>query len=304
MKGRICRCRAAVAAGVLLVSSPLRPTLAGQHRQDVAFTEPWTGAVVVPVTVNGTGPYSFLIDTGSSHTAVTTSVAAVVTAPRVARTQLSSASGDGWVAVVRLGRMAVAEVEFQDVLATELPAVQFVDGQTIDGIIGRDLLEQRPFTIDYRRHVFGWSAEPDGAGTSLALDESGPVWLVTLNAADRPMRLVPDSGATGLVVFDRGQWRGLRYLGGTTGVETVTSRTAGRRGTLSQLNIGTARVVNQEVTVMDGAQVSDAHGDGLLPLHWFDSVSVDTARGRLFITQTSSRHLLASARREPGVQTE
>jgi len=304
MKGIHCLHHAAVAASVLLVSSPfLGSTLrADTCPAEVPFAQPWPGAVVVPVTLNGMGPYSFLIDTGSSHTAVSSRLAAQLEAPRVAKTQISSSSGTQWTAVVALAHVVAGPLAMHDVLATELPTNAVVNSQAVDGVLGRDVLEQQPFTIDYRRQLLRWSIDDDEhERVSLPLDLAGPIWLATLGTG---MRLVPDSGATDMVLFDRGQWRGLRHLPGTVGVETVTSRTTGEPGELSQLNIGALRFVNQGVTVLDGTHVSSAHGDGLLPLHWFDRVTFDIAHSRLVLSRARSGRTLASVLREPGVQTE
>ena len=51
------------------------------------------GEVIVPVTVGGRGGYRFLLDTGSTHTAVTQDLASAVGARVVARTSMSAAGG-------------------------------------------------------------------------------------------------------------------------------------------------------------------------------------------------------------------
>lgn len=306
MQGNHCLRYAAVATSVLLVASPLRSMLrADAPAVEVPFAQPWPGAVVVPVTVNGTGPYSFLIDTGSSHTAVTERLASDLQAPRVAKTQLSSAGGDQWAAVVRIDRLATSALEFCDVLATELPPNALGNGAAIDGVLGRDVLERQSFSIDYRRRMVQWPADAnDAGGVSLPMELTGPVWLVKADVGSTRLSLVPDSGATGMVVFDRGQWTCLRHQTGTVDVETVTSGTTGRAAEVCQLNIGTARFVNLGVTVLDGSQVSVAHRDGLLPLHWFDRVTFDMVRGRLLVSRAPAGRLLAFALRGTAVQTE
>ncbi|MFN7983061.1 MAG: retropepsin-like aspartic protease [Vicinamibacterales bacterium] len=305
MTGHHCLHYAVAATVALLLSPPLLPTAgADEPAAEVPFRQPWTGAVVVPVTANGMGPYSFLVDTGSSHTAVSERLASQLGAPRVAKTQLSSTGGDTWAAVVRISHLSVAALDVRDVLATELPPGGLFDTGTIDGVLGRDVLERRSFTIDYRRQVLQWTDAVESRSVSLALDVREPVWFVTVDSEGSRLRLIPDSGATGMVVFDRGQWPCLRQLSGTAGVETVTRHASGRIGELRQLNIGGERLVNQRVTVLDGTQVAATHGDGLLPLHWFDRVTFDLARGHLILGRASTGRMLASALREPGVQTE
>ncbi|MEQ1912744.1 MAG: aspartyl protease family protein [Vicinamibacterales bacterium] len=306
MKGNH-RLNLALATCIWLVSAaPFRTTLeADSHAAELRFARPWSSAAVVPVTVNGAGLYSFLIDTGSSHTAVSPVLAASLGAPRVAKTMVSTAAGDQWAAVVRLDRLVVGPLEQTNVLATELALDVLDAGAAVDGVLGRDILGQKPFALDYRRGVITWNdprAEPDGV--VLPLDSSGPLWLVRLDTGNGTRRLVPDSGATGMVMFDRGQWPALQRLPGTIGVETVTNETVGRPAVLGRLNFGPTRFVDQEVTVMDGSRVSVEHGDGLLPLHWFDRVVFDTAAGRVVFVHSPASNLQASGLRVSGSPPE
>lgn len=254
---------------------------------ELRFCKSETDLLVVPVQVNGGGPYRFIVDTGSSHSTIASELAADLGAPRVAKTMVSTATGEGWAAVTRLERVSLGPLTATAVLATEMPASS-MGGDDVLGVIGRDILEQRSFTIDYRRNVLSWevgsgSAEP--VDTFLPIDASGPVWRVSVHDRSGTAHLmVPDSGAGGVVLFDRGQWSGLRYQGGTTRVNTVTSGTNGRQGELPRMNIGSVALENQAVVIIDGAHVPATHGDGLLPLRAFARVTFDLRHERVLLT--------------------
>lgn len=260
--------------------------------REIAATVPfrWSpGAVVVDVRVNGAGPFPFLLDTGSSHTSVSARLARTIAAPRVARTLLSTPAGDAWAAVVRVSRLALGPLAGVDLLATELPDDQLLP--SVVGVIGRDLLGDRAFTLDYRNARLSWpdSVETDEAQTALLpLDTRGPVWLVGVSDAGRELALVPDSGAEQAVLFDRGQWKHLGELAGTNTIRSVTGERPASLGTLARLNMGGIQLVEHPVVVVEGAAVGLAHGDGLLPLHLFDRVAFRPREGLVQLSRRGS----------------
>lgn len=229
--------------------------------------------VVVDVRVNGAGPFPFVVDTASSHTAVTAELAASLGAPRVAKAALSTSTGTAWAAVVRVGSLVVGPVESDDLLVTELPPGA-LDGQAALGVLGLDVLGARPFTLDYERRELSWPpAAGDGAGGAWPAEATSPVWTIAVQSNGRRQMLVLDSAADGVVLFDRGQWPALSYRSGTSAVESVTGVRRGRAAVLSALNLGRTRLVETPVVVVDGADIDRAHGDGLLPLHLFSRVT-------------------------------
>lgn len=247
-------------------------------------------APVVDVFVNGTGPYPFLLDTGSSHSVVDATLAAALGAARVARTRVSTSAGDAWAAVVRLDDVRLGPLQAAGLLATELPGDQLPPG--VAGVVGRDLLGTRAFTIDYAARRLRWPADDqlDEAGAAvLPLDTHGTIWLAVADDAGRRLALVPDSGAEQTVLFDRGQWRHLAHLPGTSAIRSVTSERPATRGTLAVLNLAQLRVVEHPVIVVDGADIDRAHGDGLLPLHLFDRVTFRPRDGLVQLSRSSAR---------------
>src|SRR5882672_872076 len=66
---------------------------AAQNPDSIHFALDAPGAVTVPVTLGGTGPFTFLVDTGSSRSSVSETVAARMAAPVVVRTEVITAAG-------------------------------------------------------------------------------------------------------------------------------------------------------------------------------------------------------------------
>lgn len=253
---------------------------AGTGDPIVPFRSGPGSAVLVEVLVNGTGPFPFVVDTGSTHTAVTPGLGARLGLPRVAKTALQTPAGARWTPVVRLDGLQVGPVTMTGVLATELPAGWLETGG-VAGVLGLDVLGTRPFAVDYARGELSWPSGPP-APDALSL-EPGPLWAVRVSTTGQVVVL--DSGTEVAVLFERGQWKGLSYRGGTSAIDSVTSTVTGRQAVLRVANLGNDRIVELPVVVVDGADIDRAHGDGLLPLHLFDRVTFWPQDGRVQLSR-------------------
>ena len=262
----------------------LRPPTA----RDTPFESRGPGEVIVPVTLGARGTFRFLLDTGSTHTAVTEALASAVAARPVARTSMTAAGGTLECLVVALARVAIGAVAVDDLTATVLPpASGAVLGAGLDGVLGQDFLARFSYTIDYRASRIRWH-EPGYAapGVRLTLVPSQDRWLVELPQADARVpayRFVPDSGADTLVLYGDGmaervvrEWRDDRAaLGSLTGARGV------RTGIVAGLRVGDATIERHVAAVVPGAR---REPDGLLPLHLFASVQIN-ARERYLVIQ-------------------
>ena len=134
------------------------------------------------MTVGGLGPFRFLLDTGSTHTAVTDRLATAVDAVPVARTVMRAAAGSVGCLVVALPTVVVDGVSADGLTATALPqSAAAALGPGVDGVLGQDFLSRFAFTIDYRRSRIVWhDADYVAPGTRLALVPAQDRWLVEL----------------------------------------------------------------------------------------------------------------------------
>ena len=90
------------------------------------------------------------------------------------------------------------------------------------------------------------------------------------------MRFVPDSGATGLVVFDRGT--GIPLPAALIPGRVEVTASSGKQGVVTmrrihRLQVGDLMLRDQIAAVVSRRQEGAPEGDGLLPLHRFASVS-------------------------------
>jgi predicted aspartyl protease len=248
------------------------------------------GEVVIPVFIGGEGPYRFLLDTGSSHTAISQRVATALRAVPVAKAPIATSVGSILTLVVRLPGVAVGSAHVESLLATALPpsAASWL-GNGISGVLGQDFLSQFDYTLDYRASRLSWNDEGRiEGGVRLALELSHGRFLVQLPQNERcgcPLRLVPDTGAKSVVLFAGSKADRLPLDGAITSmrVETLAGNGTARRVTIKELlvapvtlrDLPAARVVLPDGTLEDG--------DGLLPLSLFARVSFRHREGYMVV---------------------
>ncbi len=246
------------------------------------------GGIVVPVLLNGTGPFPFLLDTGSSHSAVFEDLAVRLGAPAVARAVVVSPIGRDERPVVRLERLDLGAVTAVDVMATVTRRKHHGEGEAIQGIIGQDVLAALHYTLDFRKRRMVWhsgAAPVPCRGTTLELELQEGRFVVRLPQARSMLRFVPDSGAGGFVLFER---RGrtlppMETTPGLIGVHTLTERTEVRGVWLRELRLGTLTLRDQVAALVE-RQEPDAP-DGLLPLHIFARVTFNGPRRVLVVEE-------------------
>jgi predicted aspartyl protease len=268
----------------LLALAPTTP--ATQSRQDVRFTVDANGAVVVPVHLDGHGPFYFMIDTGASASLVADTVVRRLGAPIVARAEVITATGREMREVAQV-RVMLGGVSAERLLPSVIPAsVLSSVAPRLDGILGQDFLMPHNYTLDYRRRTFRWSILDDMGGTSLPLVERDNRWLLEVSQPDgRVLHLVPDTGSEGLVLFTR-QGRAPVRVTEISGGLHLTTLTGGRdipAVRVRELTLGQIRLKNEPAVIVARDEPDASVVDGLLPLHRFRSVGFQAGTRSLVI---------------------
>ena len=145
---------------------------------------------------------NFLIDTGASPTKVD---------PRIADKLGLTASAPHTLALFNqnldVAQVVLPSLKLGPIRAETLPGVivdlshfEKILGVRIDAVIGFDVLSLSSFSIDYRakKIVFG-PVEP--SAQSVPFETGPPVLTVELHIEDEPLRLLIDTGAAELVLF-------------------------------------------------------------------------------------------------------
>ena len=167
--------------------------------------------VLVPVRVNDRD-LSFLLDTGSDHSAIDAAIAR----------QLGLAEGGG-VEVVKdyrnqaaataaIDSLAIGSQIFKhkDLTVVNLDSVSQALGSAVDGVIGTDILKGLTFKVDYEKQelVFGLLQELGNVGMPIQLRRSGDEFFVPLRLMSISTELLLDTG-TNSTNLSWGTWQRL-----------------------------------------------------------------------------------------------
>jgi clan AA aspartic protease (TIGR02281 family) len=271
-------------SSVAIVAMVSGTVLAGSFETEstaVAMRVSETGRATIRLTINGGGPYAFVVDTGSNRTAVTSRLAARLGLRPVATTAVVTSASTAMGAVIELDEVTVGTVTRRALPAAVLPeGAASAVGRDADGLLGQDFLKEQNYTLDYARGRLVWNDRVDGdrGAVRLALRADEGRWLVALpqDASERqPLWFVPDSGAQSLVLFDRGAAPRLPLspLPGVFTSSTVLGSSNVRASLVGILRVGALLLRDQPAIVVERREPDAPAGDGLLPLSAFARVT-------------------------------
>jgi predicted aspartyl protease len=274
------------ALAIVFVLWPWCSPLTAVSSQSTRFTLGPQGGVVVPVLLNGAGPYQMLLDTGASHSSVSEALAESLQLPVVARSMVQSPAGERERLITRIEHLAVGPHEVS-VMPAIIPKPYLAIAGNVSGIVGQDVLAVLRYTIDYRNRRIDWNDRGDAsqAGTVAVLPMSflDGLPVVQVAQSEGTLNLVADSGAGGLILFERsGQGLPAMTAGaGDVRLETLHGASLARNVRVDRFRVGGATFRDLPAVVLKGAEVYQ--GDGLLPLHMFSRVTMDGPGGRLIV---------------------
>src|SRR5258708_4573618 len=145
--------------------------------------------VIVPVFINGQGPYDFLLDTGTTSTVIRPELASTLKLRAVDRLMLTTVTGSqavprSYLESVTLGNKSAANVE---VLWQDISAVRSLDHR-ISGLLGQNFLSQFNYLLSYRekRIVFEQKDELKNQMRGVAIPVEHSEGMIVLAA--QPLR--------------------------------------------------------------------------------------------------------------------
>jgi predicted aspartyl protease len=185
-----------------------------QEPFQIKFKTVGNGMIVVPVRINGAGPYDFLVDTGSTDAVVDQKLAEQLNLPRTGRVTFTTPQRKANTFRVYADSLSIAGATVRGLrvcainhYADLLPNVR--------GTLGEDFLRYFDLLIDNQHHVITFelghgalSDTLDGERLPLSPDGSGDstrnrlVVAGTLNGRDM-MRLQLDSGSSKVMLFTK-----------------------------------------------------------------------------------------------------
>lgn len=120
------------------------------------LAEPNDTAIIVPVTIDGKGPYDFVIDTGATLTCVGESLASelALPEPRGVVGRGATIGGSGNIRLVQIESLRIGATEATNVMAcaVDLSNIRQL-GLDVRGLLGLNVLKNFRVTLDFERKV-------------------------------------------------------------------------------------------------------------------------------------------------------
>jgi hypothetical protein len=165
------------------------------------------GRPYVMVTINGRGPFRFIVDTGTGGDAIiTTELATLLNLPVVGSAHLNDPTGQGGqeVRLRKMDTLRIAGIDFYSVRAIE-HALRVGDG-ACQGMLGFTLFKDMLLTLDYvngRMILASGELSPDGEKSVLPFRMPDGVPIARLRIGNREIEAQIDSGGAGLSLPER-----------------------------------------------------------------------------------------------------
>ena len=269
----------------------------------ISFTTVDQFLVVIPVSVNGAGPFNFLLDTGATNSVIDRGLADQLSLPGVGEEEVTGIEGKVRLAIVRAQSISVAGRTVRDLNLTVLSKVNGLPSK-VSGIVGEDFLGHFDLLIDNRHHVIQLQ-QGLGPMSDMFEGERLPVQLeATLDGhyinhtliltgssselGTKTISLLLDSGVNYLYLFGGEQSLG----GGATQQECsratisdTSSQFVCLQKVLPQLRFGNKKVVNL-ITVAQ-LRKTGAYTEGLMPTSAFHSIFISHSQKFVILDPSS-----------------
>ena len=220
--------------------------------------------ILLPVQVNGQGPFEFILDTGAGPTLLANELADSLGVARGEAKEAMGAGGGLSVSLATLDSLTIGSERFEDVpvAITDLSAIAGAIRARVDGDLGHSVLRHFIVTLDYPSSTLILTRSPEG----MSAPPSRPAEFVAFRLAhpQKPLIVVP------VVVNDKGPYEFAVDTGASTSVvsstlarelglvtENIPSVTAGggsvqaERSRLESVSVGGTRQQDLPVIVSD-----------------------------------------------------
>jgi predicted aspartyl protease len=267
---------------MVTLALPVGPVPVLAAPPEIAYREVWGYGVVVPVQIDGRGPFEFLLDTGTTSTVIRFDLAARLGVAAATPVAVTTATGRRTATLGRVRTLAFGPSVLEDVevVVHDMPAVRQGDARIV-GILGQSALSRLSFTLDHRRRRIAFGPAHLPLTPQVGRVGERPVLRADL-ACDGggAVRLALDSGIGGLLLYDTPGTPPVTATHWVT-AETNAGTQALRGGQLDALCVGALRLRQVGVAVGEGGAPHPPGEDGLLPTSLFARVHFDGPAGTI-----------------------
>jgi hypothetical protein len=227
--------------------------------------------VVSDVSINGQGPFRFLVDTGAQTNQIEAGLAKRLGLRPTFQVEMMTAAGSTGVAGGHVERLALGDADAanQEFLFTTLDGVRQISDR-IQGVLGQEFLAKFDYLLDLKARRLEINAPAPTAGLKVefaAVD--GRMLLPTSQGA-----LVLDSGSDATVLFRKAPGSAMAGIQTASGFAEVT------RAQSIRLKIGDREFRAGDVVYLPNASATE---EGLLPASTFRTIFVSNSGGYVVV---------------------
>lgn len=243
--------------------------------------------MIVQATVNGVGPFNFLLDTGTTRTVIDPTLAQQLSAPVLGEVALTGALHQRQDELVMLKELQLGEASVSGLGAVvDKIARQKLLAPGIRGVIGEDFLSRFDILIDFRQHWLSFGDVPP-AGERCRFETTGQYHgapttnrlLIAVKIAEignKQIQLQLDSGARMVELFTSNE-----NLPSSKPLTSFMATSSGANSAVILFNtairIGTTTIHGLDVVQSRRVLAFDAAG--LLPASIFDRIYISHTGG-------------------------
>jgi predicted aspartyl protease len=262
--------------------------------QDVKIRRDQSQRMTVPVQIDGTGPFRFLVDTGADRTAISSAVAARVGLAAGEEASLHSVTGTSTVQTATVQNLQLNQSAMKIVDAPILNA----ENMGADGILGTDSLRSQRVVFDFDQNVMTivpseqQVAKEDGTIIVTGHLKNGRLIVTNAVADGNSITVILDTGAevsVGNEALRRRLSKSMVKSTGAVDLESVTGDLLqGEYTFVKRLEVGDVTLANLAVVFADAHTFQKLGLDkrpalllGMNALRAFKKVSIDFANRKL-----------------------
>lgn len=273
-------------------TSPLLPDLTDPATDVLSLEEDGNRRYTVPVTIDGVGPYNFMIDTGSQATAVTERITDQIDLPALGPATIVGMASRRVVDMVELDRFELGTRTIHNISA---PVLQR-EHVGADGIIGLDTLQDFRVIIDFRDETIA-VAETDRSKNSRGFEivvrarsKLGQLLITDAVIEGVKATVIIDTGAQAslgnLALRDRIRSRRAKEQVKTTdvnGVSMMSDLTFARSLLIHGMELRNIPITYADTPAFDALGMRDKPvlSLGMQHLKMFDRIAIDFSQQRI-----------------------
>jgi predicted aspartyl protease len=298
LRGLIAACALALAGSAAAQSDTVGGLLGNAEADEAAMLRDRHERMTVPVTIDGAGPYRFLIDTGAQATVVTHELVEDLALRHSGRATLVAMGGTSEVDTVELDNLEFANRSVSGLISPALNATHI----GADGILGLDSLQNTRVLIDFREgrmKIADVPGEQSNSGYEIivrARRKLGQMIITDARVNGVRASVIIDTGAqtsmanTALINRIRARERTE-----VTSIDVLGTQMSNGAVWVRKLEIGGAELSNVPVAIADspifaalGLEGKPSLILGVANLRAFDRVAIDFSNQRILFDVPSS----------------